>query len=225
MSWGWLLDVGGGGNCTGGIGGLSRCAAATGGGASHLLWAQRPQSSRVSAIATHPYKGEIGASCPLCKMGKLGAVGFATYPWPDDIRALLVSNALSMPAGEMFGLAFFIITLYHCLPRLQAIIQTTDCSAASSAVNTGSSGSPQINLLVQWLFAALPPPASLQISGLWLPGLQNRMADELSRGDGVAAVLRAQRAGWRTLNVTPPVEAIALSLGFLREVSAESQRR
>ena len=147
------------------------------------------------------------------------------YPWPDDIRALLVSNALSMPAGEMFGLAFFIITLYHCLPRLQAIIQTTDCSAASSAVNTGSSGSPQINLLVQWLFAALPPPASLQISGLWLPGLQNRMADELSRGDGVAAVLRAQRAGWRTLNVTPPVEAIALSLGFLREVSAESQRR
>ena len=47
------------------------------GGASHLLWAQRPQSSRVSAIATHPYKGEIGASCPLFKMGKLGAVGFA----------------------------------------------------------------------------------------------------------------------------------------------------
>ena len=30
VSWGWLLDVGGGGNCTGGIGGLSQCAGATG---------------------------------------------------------------------------------------------------------------------------------------------------------------------------------------------------
>ena len=30
VSWGWLLDVRGGGNCTGGIGGLSQCAGATG---------------------------------------------------------------------------------------------------------------------------------------------------------------------------------------------------
>ena len=30
VSWGWLLDVGGGGNRTGGIGGLVQCAGATG---------------------------------------------------------------------------------------------------------------------------------------------------------------------------------------------------
>lgn len=30
VSWGWLFDVGGGGNRTGGIGGLVQCAGATG---------------------------------------------------------------------------------------------------------------------------------------------------------------------------------------------------
>ena len=30
VSWGWLFDVGGGGNRTGGIGGLVKCAGATG---------------------------------------------------------------------------------------------------------------------------------------------------------------------------------------------------
>ena len=54
VSWGWLIDGGGGGNCTGGIGGLSRCAGATGGGTARLLWAQRRRSSRVSTMATHP---------------------------------------------------------------------------------------------------------------------------------------------------------------------------
>lgn len=132
-----------------------------------------------------------------------------TQVWPEDLRRLLFDNAISMPAGELFALAALAISVTFKVGGVSHVIAFTDSAPAASAINYGASGSPQLQLILQWLFMACP---RLQLLAIWLPGKANTRSDALSRGSAKAleAFDEATAAGWDPLVVDPPPHACDL---------------
>ena len=83
-----------------------------------------------------------------------------------------------MPAGEAIGVITLTDAVASVLEGLTHLIIFTDSDAAASALNTGSSHSPQIDYLVRWLVARLP---GTQLLAIHIPGVSNRTSDALSR--------------------------------------------
>jgi len=137
-------------------------------------------------------------------------------PWPQDILEMLRRNTISMPAGETFGA---IVTIDAAIARLDSVTHVTlltDCSATAIALNSGSSGSEQMNALVKWLFSRHP---SVQFLGVWLPGLSNGAADNLSRARVSIPTREAAKAGMVPVWLTEDPHA----LDMFRQVARQAQ--
>ena len=132
-----------------------------------------------------------------------------TQVWPEDLRLLLFNNEISMPAGELFALAALAIAVTLKVGGVSHIIAFTDSAPAASAINYSASGSPQLQLILQWLYQACP---RLQLLAIWLPGKDNTRSDALSRGSvkALEAFDEATAAGWDPLVVDPPPYACDL---------------
>ena len=90
--------------------------------------------------------------------------------WPADLQTALMQNELSMPAGELFTLVAMAATVSHHVAGVSHIIGFTDSEATASAINSGASGSPQLQALLLWLYELCP---RLQLLAIWLPGKEN----------------------------------------------------
>ena len=122
---------------------------------------------------------------------------------------MLFNNVISMPAGELFAIAALAIAITFKVGGASHIITFTDSAPAASAINYGASGSPQLQLILRWLFIACP---DLQMLAIWIPGKENTRSDALSRGSAKAleALDEASAAGWDPLVVDPPPHACDL---------------
>ena len=135
--------------------------------------------------------------------------------WPPDIQAMLVANELSMPAGELFAFAALAATLCHHVAGVTHVIGFTDSEATASAVNSGSSGSPQLQALLHWLYELCP---GLQLLAIWLPGKRNTRSDGLSRGvaRSFEVVAEAEAGGWQPVGLPLPPGAWEVARGVAR---------
>ena len=98
--------------------------------------------------------------------------------WEDDALRALQSNSFSMPAGEAYGAVMLLDAVAHRLRGVSHIQAFTDSDATARALTTGSSGSPQLDFLVRWLFARHP---GVQFLGIHQAGVRNSASDGLSR--------------------------------------------
>ena len=76
--------------------------------------------------------------------------------WPEDLLRMLQSNELSMPAGELFALVAIVTAVVHHVGGVSHAIAMTDSSATAEAVNSGASGSAQMQALLLWLSELCP---------------------------------------------------------------------
>ena len=148
-----------------------------------------------------------GGFAPLLSESGVKRLPFVSGVWPADIQQLLVSNVLSMAAGEMFAFASTAASIAHHVGGVTHVVGLTDSSATAAAINSGASGSPQMQALLLWLYELCP---GLQLLAIWLPGVENTRSDSLSRGVERAAtvVAEADAAGWQTAQLPLPPHAL-----------------
>ena len=72
--------------------------------------------------------------------------------WPEEVLKALQENTLSMLAGEGIGAVVFTDEMATLLPNLTHLYVFTDSTAVEAAINSASSPSPQMNVVVSWLF-------------------------------------------------------------------------
>ena len=150
----------------------------------------------------------INGSPSLLAMGK---------SWPQDIGDKLRNNILSMPAGETFGAVVVADATIRALGNVTHLTLMTDCIATASTINSGGSGSMQLNALALWLFERHP---RVQFLGIHLPGVANGAADSLSRGRVNDVVDEAKVCGTKIVWLYPHRSAFEL----LRSLSDMPQR-
>jgi hypothetical protein len=111
-----------------------------------------------------------------------------------------------MAAGEMFTFVITTASMAHHVRGTSHVIGLTDSSATAAAINSGASGSPQMQALLLWLYELCP---GLQMLAIWLPGAENTRADHLSRGRqrASAVVAEAEAVGWQTASLPLPPHA------------------
>ena len=133
--------------------------------------------------------------------------------WSSEALAALQADRFSMPAGECFGAVVFADALLSELGGATHLVIYTDSDATARAVTTAGSGSPQLNLLIQWLLRRHP---GVQLLGVHQPGVRNSAADGLSR-DGRRGVLNdAVDAGLALRELAPAARDVeALLAGVL----------
>ena len=112
-----------------------------------------------------------------------------------------------MPAGEGLGAVIFADQLASVLEGLTHLVLFSDSSAVVAALNSNSSPSPQLNMLVQWLFERHP---KLQVLAIHQPGVRNSAADGLSRTQSQQIIADAEAAGARTHELPMPEHAYDL---------------
>jgi len=115
--------------------------------------------------------------------------------WPTGLLHALQADSLSMPAGEMVGIAAIALAVMKRLGGVTDVYSFTDASAAQAAINSGSSGSRQLHALLVWLFDRA---GDTQFLALHQQGKRNWAADALSRdghgGSTIREVLQAAEA-------------------------------
>ena len=127
--------------------------------------------------------------------------------WPPDVLQALRQNDLSMPAGEAIGAVVFADALLEALPGVTHLTIFTDSSATAVGIQTSSSPSPQMNVLMDWLMQRNP---STQFMALHQPGKRNGAADSLSRKDSASVLADAKAAG--AIPIRLPLEPHAIDL-------------
>ena len=137
--------------------------------------------------------------------------------WPPDVILALQQDTLSMPAGEGLGAVIFADILATALPGLTHLVIFTDSSAVAVAIQANGSPSPQMNLLVRWLFERHP---HVQFLALHQPGVRNDAADGLSRSRSAAVIADAVATGAHAVQLHVPPHAVAL----MRAAMATPQR-
>lgn len=130
--------------------------------------------------------------------------------WPPDVLEALRQNELSMPAGEAIGAVVFADALLEALPGVTHLTIFTDSSATAVGIQTSSSPSPQMNVLMEWLMQRNP---STQFMALHQPGKRNGAADSLSRTDSASVLSDAEAAG--AIIIRLPLEPHAIDLMHL----------
>ena len=127
--------------------------------------------------------------------------------WSPETLTALQENVLSMPAGEGFGAVVAADALLSELPGVTHLVVFTDSAATESAINSGNSASPQMNVLVRWLVARWP---SVQFMGVWQQGVRNDVADGISRTRLAAVLAEAEAAGLSVQRLPIPSGADSL---------------
>ena len=140
---------------------------------------------------------------------------FIDQRWPLDIIELLQLNKLSMPAGEGLGVVIFADALIDGLPGLTHLTIFTDSTPVQEAIQSSSSGSPQLNFIVNWLFQRHP---DVQFMAIHQPGVRNSAADGLSRSASQTVLSDAIAAGANPLRL--PLHEHATDLMRVRERSS-----
>ena len=156
--------------------------------------------------AARGWETGFGGFAPLAGAAGQLHMPFVSGVWPEDLQQSLMSNALSMAAGEMFTFVITTASMAHHVRGTSHVIGLTDSSATAAAINSGASGSPQMQALLLWLYELCP---GLQMLAIWLPGVENTRADHLSRGRqrAAAVVAEAEAVGWQTANLPLPPHA------------------
>ena len=112
-------------------------------------------------------------------------------PWPKDVRAALLADRISMPAGELVG-AVLGKMMAEEVAKASAVILVTDCMPVEGAINAQSSPSPQLHEVVRALYATRKPTQALAVH---VKREENQLADDLSKQLGESVRQRARRAG------------------------------
>ncbi|KAL1500528.1 hypothetical protein AB1Y20_013184 [Prymnesium parvum] len=118
-------------------------------------------------------------------------------------------------------------TKQHILSNLVGATHVTcftDSAATARGLTVGGSGSPQLNLILRWLFDRHP---SVQFLGVHIPGVQNVASDNLSRGRPEAALADVRLAGACLQRLRPCMEATGGSFpdGLLHRLHADAIAR
>ena len=137
--------------------------------------------------------------------------------WPGEIIRMLQANVLSMPAGEGLGAVIFADALIEALPSITHLIIFTDSSPVQAAIQSSSSGSPQLNFIVNWLFQRHP---SVQFIAIHQPGVRNSAADGLSRAASATVLSEAEAAGAQLF----PLPSHQHALDLMHAASTKPQR-
>ena len=118
-----------------------------------------------------------------------------------------------MPAGECHGAVVFADALLSALHGVTHLYCFTDSDATARAFTTAGSGSPQLNVQMQWLLRRHP---GVQLLGIHQAGVRNEAADRLSRTiagrDKVLAEVKA--AGLTSVEIQPPADDVAAMLSL-----------
>ena len=140
--------------------------------------------------------------------------------WEEHVRQALMDNLFSMPAGECYGAVLFAHALALAFPNMSHVVVFTDSKATARALTCSSSGSPQLNYMVQWLHSVHP---HLQVLGVWQPGKRNERADALSRGAAESVVQSAAAAGMTVISMPlPHVADVLLAEAMRRPLGSEA---
>mmetsp|Transcript_41076 Transcript_41076/g.94204 ORF Transcript_41076/g.94204 Transcript_41076/m.94204 type:complete len:572 (-) Transcript_41076:1277-2992(-) len=127
--------------------------------------------------------------------------------WAEGVRQDLQSNRVSMPAGEAFGAAALIDAVLTELESVSHLICFTDSDATARGLTSGGSGTPQINVVLRWLFER---HRRVQFLGVHIPGTLNETSDRLSRGREAEVLADVTRAAARVTRLRPHADAFAL---------------
>ena len=142
-----------------------------------------------------------------------GTVWLVSEPWPADILAALHAASaeggasgketwgLSMPAAELFG--SIAVTAAVAAARSgdpTAVIAVGDCAPAAGALNSATSGNPQMRTLLREAFGSL-------WLGVAVPRASNSDADRLSHPARLPEVLAAAAAAGLAVRVAAITDA------------------
>ena len=105
-----------------------------------------------------------------------------------------------MPAGECYGAVYMAAALLDKLPGVTHMVCFTDSDATAKAFSAAASGAPQLNIMVQWL---IKRHAGVQHLGVHVRGVDNHLADALSRDGNAEALRLAGLAGMQAVRVWP----------------------
>ena len=181
-------------------------------------WAQALEDGISTPLAprlTFPELGEAGSAFTFSDAAREDGTGYGAFTfietasgelifpfidprWPEDIIQQLQSNRLSMPAGEGLGVVIFADALIEALPGITHLTIFTDSSSVKEALQSSSSGSPQLNFIMNWLFQRHP---DVQFMGIHQPGSRNSAADGLSRTASQAVIQDAEAAGAKPIRL------------------------
>lgn len=137
--------------------------------------------------------------------------------WPTDIIKMLQANILSMPAGEGLGAVIYADALIEALPGITHLTIFTDSSAVQTAIESSSSGSPQLNFIINWLFDRHP---DVQFMGIHQPGVRNTAADGLSRAESATVLREAEASGAQLF----PLQTKQHAFDLMNEAATKPQR-
>ena len=129
---------------------------------------------------------------------------FIDEPWHPSVLQQLRDNVLSMPAGEGIGVVMLADALASRLYKLQWLVIFTDSDPVAKAINSNNSASPQLNCIVNWLFAR---HTGIQFLAIHQPGKRNDASDRLSR-DQRASVLSEAAAGGLNIEQLSPCPSV-----------------
>ena len=178
-------------------------------------WAQALEDGISCPLAprlTFPELGEEGAAFMFTDAAREARTGMGAFTFVQDAEGQLIflffkerwqaqtladlqADKLSMPAGECLGAVIFADALINALGGVTHLSIFTDSMATKDAIQSSSSGSPQMNVIVQWLFQRHP---SVQFLAIHQPGVRNSAADGLSRSAAESVRAEAEAAGAST---------------------------
>jgi hypothetical protein len=203
-------------------------------------WAQALEDGISSPLAPRlifPELGEEGAAFMFTDAAREDGTGIGAFTlvrtsrgellfpysdprWPEQIKLALQSNKLSMPAGEGLGAVIFADALIEAMVGITHLVIFTDSSCVSEAIQSSSSGSPQLNFVVNWLFQRHP---DVQFMGIHQPGVRNHASDSLSRSASAAVLADARAAGAHPCCL--PLQQHAIDLMFEAESKPQLAHR
>jgi hypothetical protein len=185
-----------------------------------LWWRARLCAGLVVPLAPRlvfPSIGEAGCLVVCTDAAREEGAGFGGYApvevggvltfyyvearWPEDILLALQGNRISMPAGEMLGMAAMVVA---CLAELEAVhhvVTFTDSDATRATMNSGASPAPQLNAIVQWMLAWAD---DVQFLAIHQKGARNEAADGISRDAASKVLEEVKSVGWRVQRLELP---------------------
>lgn len=137
--------------------------------------------------------------------------------WAEEVRLDLQRDRISMPAGEAYGAVVLLDGVLSALADVSHAVCFTDSAATARGLTVGGSGTPQLNVALQWLFRR---HCRTQFLGIHIPGELNKASDRLSRGKESSVIAEIRLVTSVTTRLRPCAEAAAL----LQSVRTAEQR-